>query len=321
VANAQLLIDTDPGIDDALAILMAHAHADVAALTIAGGNVGLAHTTRNALKLIETIGADTPVFPGCATPLVFDAPDAGFVHGADGFGDTGYFVSARLPEEEHASAAIVRLARERPGELTLVALAPLTNLALALRLDPSLPRRIARLVVMGGAVNGRGNTERVSAEFNIGFDPEAAHVVFSAWPEFDLVDWEACLRHTLDFAWFDATLASGDARARFYAAISRKARAFNRARGRPGVVAADALAMAVALDPGIVTRAETRHVAIEMAGVSTRGATVVDWEKRLGKSANARIVLAVDQTKFEALATSALGSDHHRPEPGRARPD
>jgi purine nucleosidase len=317
VANAQLLIDTDPGIDDALAILMAHAHADVAALTIAGGNVGLAHTTRNALKLVETSGAETPVFPGCASPLVFAAPDAGFVHGADGFGDTGYFVSARLPEEEHAAAAIVRLARERPGELTLVALAPLTNLALALRLDPSLPSRIARLVVMGGAVNARGNTERVSAEFNIGFDPEAAHVVFSAWPEFDLVDWEACLRHTFDFAWFDAMLAKGDARARFYAAISRKTRAFNRTRGRPGVVAADALAMAVALDPGIVTRTEKRHIAIEMTGVSTRGATVVDWDNRLGLPANARIVLAVDQAKFEALASAALGSDdslHARPD-------
>jgi purine nucleosidase len=302
------LIDTDPGIDDALAILMAHAHADVAGLTIAGGNVGLAHTTRNALKLVETMGADTPVFPGSATPLVIDAPDAGFVHGADGFGDTGYFASTKLPEEEHASNAIVRLARERPGELTLVALAPLTNLALALRLDPTLPDRVARLVVMGGAVNGRGNTQHVPAEFNIGFDPEAAHVVFSGWPEFDLVDWETCLRHAFDFARFDAMLAAGDSRARFYAAISRKTRAFNRARGRPGVVAADALAMAVALAPEIVTHTESRHVAVEMAGTTTRGATVVDWENRLGRPANARIVLGVDQTRFEDLAASALGS-------------
>ena len=153
MASRCVLIDTDPGVDDALAILMAHAHAEVAGLTVVGGNVGLAHTTRNALKLVETIGAETPVFPGSATPLVFSAPHAGFVHGADGFGDTGYFNASRLPEEEHAASAIVRLARERPGELTLVAMAPLTNIALALRLDPSLPQRIARLVVMGGAVD------------------------------------------------------------------------------------------------------------------------------------------------------------------------
>ena len=308
MSRSHLLIDTDPGIDDALAILMAHAHADVAGLTIVGGNVGLAHTTRNALKLVETLGAATPVFPGSESPLVFAAPDAGFVHGADGFGDTGYFAASRLPEEEHAASAIVRLARERPGELTLVALAPLTNLALALRLDASLPQRVARLVVMGGAVSGRGNTHHVPAEFNIGFDPEAAHVVFSAWPVFDLVDWEACLRHTFDFDRFEATLGQGDARARFYAAISRKTRAFNRARGRPGVVAADALAMAVALDPKIVTRAESHHVAIETTGAATRGATVVDWEDRLGRPANARIVLEVDRARFEALAAAALGA-------------
>jgi purine nucleosidase len=311
-----VLIDTDPGVDDALAILMAHAHAEVAGLTVVGGNVGLAHTTRNALKLVETIGAETPVFPGSATPLAFSAPDAGFVHGADGFGDTGYFNASRLPEEEHAASAIVRLARERPGELTLVAMAPLTNIALALRLDPSLPQRIARLVVMGGAVSGRGNTERVPAEFNIGFDPEAAHVVFSEWPAFDLVDWEVCLRHTFDFACFDAWLAEGDARAHFYAAISRKVRAFNRARGRPGVVSADALAMAVALDPGIVTRAESRYVAIETAGALTRGATVVDWDNRLGRTANVRIVMEVDQARFEDMAARSLGA---RPRPDGPR--
>jgi purine nucleosidase len=308
----QLLIDTDPGVDDALAILTAHAHADVAGLTIAAGNVGIAHTTRNALKLLETIGAATPVFPGCAEPLVYSGEDAGFVHGADGFGDIGYLPATRSAAGEQAASAIVRLARERPGELTLVALAPLTNLALALRLDPVLPARIRRLVIMGGAVTGRGNTARVPAEFNIGFDPEAAHVVFSSWPEFDLVDWEACLRHTIDFARFDAMLAGGDARARFYAAISRKARAFNRARGRPGVVAADALAMAVALDPDSVTRAETRHVGVELTGALTRGATVVDWEDRLKRPANARIVLAVDQARFEDLVGAALGCEERQ---------
>jgi len=307
-ATMQLLIDTDPGVDDALAILMAHAHADVAAMSIAAGNVGLAHTVGNALKLVEVIGAGTPVFAGCPTALVLQAEDAGFVHGADGFGDTGYLPSARRAADEHAAAAIVRLARERPGELTLVALAPLTNLALALRLDPGLPSRVARLIVMGGAVTGRGNTHFVPAEFNIGFDPEAAHVVFSEWPEFDLVDWEACVRHAMPFDRFDRQVAAGDSRARFYEAISRKARLFNETHGRHGMIVADALAMAVALEPGIVQRAERHHVGIELAGALTRGATVVDWEDRTGRAANARIVLDVDQERFEALVWSALGA-------------
>src|SRR5258706_16459277 len=95
-----LLIDTDPGVDDALAILMAHAQADVLGLAIAAGNVGLAHTVGNALKLVETIQAHTPVFAGCAAPLVLPAEDAAFVHGADGFGDIGYEPSRRRAESE-----------------------------------------------------------------------------------------------------------------------------------------------------------------------------------------------------------------------------
>lgn len=302
-----LLIDTDPGVDDALAILMAHDRARVAGLTIAAGNVGLAHTVANALKLTEVMGVDTPVFPGCPLPLVQAADDAAFVHGADGFGDTGYLPAQRRAEEEHAALAVLRLSHRHAGHLTLVALGPLTNLALALRLDPTLPSRIARLVVMGGAVTGRGNTS-VPAEFNIGFDPEAAHIVFSAWPQFDLVDWEATVRHGFDFDRFEAWLRADDARARFYAAISRRTRDWTRARGRPQMLAADALAMAVALQPDLVTRAEQRHVDIELSGRSTRGATVVDWDGRSGRPANARIVLVVDQSRFEELVAAALGA-------------
>jgi purine nucleosidase len=305
-----LLIDTDPGVDDALAILLAHAHADVLGLAIAAGNVGLSHTLGNALKLVETIGADTPVFAGCPTPLVH-APDehAAFVHGLDGFGETGYVPSTRKPVAEHAALAILRLSHEHAGRLVLVALAPLTNLALALRLDPTLPQRVAKLVVMGGAVSGRGNMPgRLAAEFNIGFDPEAAHVVFSSWPSLTLVDWEATMRHGLAFDWIERRLAAGDARARFYAAISRKTREWTRVRGRPKLLVADALAMAVALRPQIVRAEVERHVAIELAGANTRGATIVDHEQRSGRAPNARIVLDVDHEQFEALIETALGA-------------
>lgn len=306
MTKPKLLIDTDPGVDDALAILMAHAHADVLGLSIAAGNVGLEHTARNALKLVETIGADTPVFAGCATPLVLPAEDAAFVHGADGFGDSGYTPSSRRAGDETAALAILRLSHAHAGTFVLVAIAPLTNLALALRLDPTLPQRVARLVIMGGAVTGRGNTHRAPAEFNIGFDPEAAHVVFSSFPQFTLVDWEATMRHGIAFERMRAWLDADNPRARFYASISRKTHDWSRERGRPTLLVADALAMAVALQPDIATRAEERHVAIELSGTHTRGATVVDWESRLGVAPNARIVLDVDQARFEALVASAL---------------
>lgn len=305
----QLLIDTDPGVDDALAILMAHAHADIAALSVAAGNVGIGHTVRNARTLRDLLGASFPVFPGCATPLV-RAPDedAAFVHGVDGLGDVGFPEPQAVAEDEAAALALLRLTRERPGELTLVALAPLTNLALALKLDPTLPQRVKRLVVMGGAVTGHGNTGKVPAEFNVGFDPEAAHVVFEAFPALDLVDWEATLRHGFGDAEFDGWIAAGDQRARFFEQVFRVARDYNTAHDRPGVVAADALAMAVAIDPAIVVRSETRAVAVELDGRLTRGATVVDWARRLGRPAQARIVLEVDQVRFAAMVRKALGA-------------
>ncbi len=308
MTKPQLLIDTDPGVDDALAILMAASHADIAGLSIAAGNVGLSHTVRNARTLVDLLGEDIPMFVGCATPLV-RAPeeDAAFVHGQDGFGDIGFpEPTAALPDES-AALALLRLTRERPGELTLVALAPLTNLALALRLDPNLPQRVARLVVMGGAVTGHGNTGKVPAEFNIGFDPEAAHVVFEAFPTFDLIDWEATLRHAFDDVEFDRWLAAGDRRAEFFRKIVATARRYNAEHDRSGLVAADALAMAVALDPSIVTRRETRAVAVELDGRFTRGATVVDWDARLGRPAQANIVLEVDHVRFEAMVRRALG--------------
>ncbi|HEY9133817.1 MAG TPA: nucleoside hydrolase [Dyella sp.] len=308
MTQPQLLIDTDPGVDDALAILMAHAHAEVLGLSVAAGNVGLAHTVRNARTLVDLVGGAFPVFAGCPTPLVRrPEEDAAFVHGMDGFGDVGFAEPKVAAATESAALALIRLTREHP-DLTLVALAPLTNLALAVRLDPSLPERVKRLVIMGGAVTGHGNTGVVPAEFNVGFDPEAAHVVFEAFPFFELVDWEATLRHAFDETEFDGWLARGDHRARFFGRVFGTARAFNRKRERRGIIAADALAMAVAIDPSIVTRAEDRHVAVELDGRLTRGATVVDWSQRLGSQANARIVLEIDQARFGAMVRTALGS-------------
>ncbi|GLQ90521.1 nucleoside hydrolase [Dyella flagellata] len=309
MSKPQLLIDTDPGVDDALAILMAHEHADVLGLSIAAGNVGLAHTARNARTLVDLLGATTPVFAGCPTPLVrLPEEDAAFVHGHDGLGDVGFPEPRTAAANEHAALAILRLTHERPGEITLVALAPLTNLALALRLDPSLPQRVKRLVVMGGAVTGHGNTGRIPAEFNIGFDAEAAHVVFESFPDFDLVDWELTLRHAFDEDEFDHWLAAGDHRAGFFGSVFGVARQTNRERGRRGVIAADALAMAVAIDPSVVVRSERHWVGVELDGRLTRGATVVDWGDRLGRPAQARVVLKLDQPKFATMVRRALGS-------------
>jgi len=304
-----LLIDTDPGVDDALALLMAFDSPKhrLLGLSIAAGNVGLNHTVANALKLCDIAGVEVPVYAGCPVPLVHAAEDAAYVHGLDGFGDTGYAPSPRRADDEHAALAIIRLARAYSGRLLLVMLGPLTNLALALRLDPELPAHVGRLVIMGGAVTGQGNTS-VQAEFNIGFDPEAAAVVFGAFPAFDLVDWEAVLRHGFLHAEFEAWLARGDHRARFYDGISRKTREWSEGKRGAHWHSADALAMAAALAPDGIRRAEARHAAVETEGRLCRGATVVDWAARNGQPANARIVLDYDQHAFEARIRAALGA-------------
>ncbi len=306
-----LLIDTDPGVDDALALLMAFAHpdVDVVALTIAAGNVGLEHTTANALRLLEWIGCDVPVHAGAARPLVRPAEDAAFVHGRNGFGDTGLSRSRDGVAALHAASAICDYAQRHEGRLELVMLGPLTNLALALHLDPALPRRIARLVVMGGAVTGRGNTSRLPVEFNIGFDPEAAHVAFESFDRIELVDWEATLRHGLDLAEFEAWLAEGGKIADAYRSISVATRRFMLERRGDRWHAADALAMAVALEPEGVVASAGRALRICLDGELTRGATLVDWDRRGGHPEQCRIVLQYEESRWRRLLRTALRLD------------
>ncbi|MFT4256679.1 MAG: nucleoside hydrolase [Pseudoxanthomonas sp.] len=306
-----LLIDTDPGVDDALAILMAFndENHDVVGLGIAAGNVGLEYTVRNALKLCEIAGrGDVPVFAGCASPLVF-APreDAAHVHGRDGFGDVGFAPAVRTAESEHAAQAILRLSHQYAGELLLVALGPLTNIALALKLDPALPQRIRRFVVMGGAVSAHGNIT-AAAEFNIGFDPEAAHVVFEAFPRIDLADWEATIAHGFLHDKAEGWLQAASPRARFYDAISLRTRKWSADCRGDHWHSADALAMAYALQPGGALELVERPVQVETAGSLTRGATVTDWNRQTGRPDNARILLRYDQARFEGLVEAALAA-------------
>lgn len=306
-----LLIDTDPGVDDALALLMAFdaPRHEVVALTIAAGNVGLKHTVANALKLCEVAGVEVPVFPGCDAPLLHPAPDASYVHGRDGFGDIGYAPAARQAEAEHAALAILRLSHAHAGRLVVCMLGPLTNLAVALKLDPTLPQRVGRIVVMGGAVTGQGNTTP-TAEFNIGFDPEAAWVVFEAFAAagklVEVADWEAVIRHGFLHTDVEAWLRADHPRARFYEAISRRTREWSAGLRGERWHAADALAMALVVAPEHALALERRPLRVELNGAETRGATVVDWGRRSGRADHAELLMAYDQSAFEGLIRQAL---------------
>ena len=185
----RVVLDMDVGIDDAIAIALLAARDDteVVALGSVHGNCSVEDSTRNALVVLETLGlGDVPVARGAEEPLEVPLHLAGFVHGADGLGDVGFPPPAGAPSGEHAADQIIRLGREQPGELDLLAVGPLTNLGLALRRDPDALARYRSVVLMGGS--GPFPPAGVLREFdaNIDHDPDAARLVFAA-PRQELV--------------------------------------------------------------------------------------------------------------------------------------
>ena len=181
----KVLIDADTGIDDAMAILFAlrSPALEVVGITSVFGNTTLENATANALRLVELAGASVPVARGAAVPLVKEPrPPAAFVHGADGLGEKAGPPPSGSAVDGSAAEFIVAMARRHPGEITLVPVGPLTNIALALALEPRLPQLVKQVVLMGGAARVSGNVSPV-AEANISSDPHAADIVFrTPWP-------------------------------------------------------------------------------------------------------------------------------------------
>lgn len=305
-----LVIDTDPGVDDAHAILMAASHpeAEIVAVTTVGGNVSLRNTTANALKILEVAGVDAPVYAGIDGALIErDHEDAAHVHGSDGLGDCGLPEAARKAEKEHAVHALIRMANERPGELSLIAIGPLTNIAMALRMDPTLPQKYKEFYIMGGTLYGQGNTPNLPAEFNIYNDPEAAAIVFNDWPEFTMASWETTVAHPILPEDFQKMTGIDTPKAIFFHKVTEKIITYLRtALKRDLLYAADSVAMAALLEPGIVERAEKHPVHVELHGKTTRGMTVVDWLDRSGRPANVNLLLQLNQERFMQLLAEAL---------------
>jgi len=281
-----------------------HPNIKIEAITTVSGNVGIQHTTANVLKILDVLNAESiPVYSGAQSALVEPSENASNFHGEDGLGDVGLPESGRLVAEEHAANALVRIAKENPGEFELIAIGPLTNLSLALRLDPDLPSRYKRLVIMGGAYHAKGNTSNPPAEFNISADPDAASIVFESWPKFTMVTWEATIDHGIPFDTFQSLLKYDNPRSRFLKNITEKA--LNKLKiynNQSMSYSADPLAMAVLIEPEIVTESIERYVQIERFGSLSRGMTVVDWWGQYQKSPNAEIILRVEPHRiFELL--------------------
>lgn len=276
-----LILDMDPGIDDAVALTYAllSGKAEVLAVGSVHGNVEAELAAENVLRVLERLGREeeVPVAVGARRPMAQPLATARFIHGEDGLGGTGLSAPRRRPSGEHAVDQLIRLAHQRPGEITLVATGPLTNLGLALLKDPDLPRLLRRVVVMGGAAGCPGNIT-ATAEANVWHDPEAADLVFRAgWP-LTMVGLDVTMRVIFGPAererlrrlagrqplalWLDRMLD-------FYV------RAYERVLGAPVCPVHDPLAVAAALDEEVV-RCREWPVRVELRGEWTRGMTVAE---------------------------------------------
>ena len=308
----KLIIDTDAGVDDAQAILLAlqEPNVDILAITTLTGNVHIRQVNPNVLTILEILRRDIPVYAGCDRPLVQPWEDAAEFHGSDGLG--GYSdrpALTRSLEDEHAVPALLRLSREHAGELTLIALGPLTNIAAAIRLDPDFPARIKHFAFMGGTIAAQGNTPVVTAEYNIYTDPEAAWITLDAFPHSVMLSWETTLWH--GFAWdkFNQLCAIDTTAGRFFRDISQAtAERLQAVYDRPAYLLPDPLAIAVTLRPQLIKQSGDHFVTVELQGAHTRGQTVIDYTGITGNAPNATIVQKLDTDEVHAMFVDALSS-------------
>ena len=315
------LIDTDTASDDAVALIMALRSAEVrvVGITTVAGNVNVEQATRNALYTAELCDASVPVFSGAEKPLQRAHWSADWFHGRDGLGDHGYAPPRRAAERQNAPSAILELIDAHPG-LVLVTLGPLTNIALALQKEPRIAQKVSRCVVMGGAPCCEGNVTP-AAEYNIWCDPEAARMVVRSGLPIELVGWHLCrgeaALHLSDIA---QVVSFGTPVAKFAIECnSRAQQAFLTQTGQHGISLPDPVAMAVALDPSIVTAQSEHLLEVETESDLTRGMTVVDrlnvagdernrgvWAAALGTGQRAKIPWTIDNARWKRALYKAL---------------
>ncbi len=295
------IIDTDTASDDAVALVMALRHPDVRveAITVVAGNVPLAYGVQNALYCVERCGADRPpVYAGMDKPMLRPLETAQFCHGEDGMGDIGLPLRDRAPAEGHAVDVLMNTIHRFRGEITLVTLGPLSNVATALLRDPSMAGDVARCVIMGGIGFGYGNIVP-AAEYNIWVDPDAAKIVFESGMPIEMVGWDVSHK----FATFTAEeadeLRDVSDLAAFCVDIQKALRAFGISYlKQDGFDLPDPIAMAVALEPDVATVTQHLRVDIETQSDLTRGATVVDHLRVSGRAPNADIILEASRERF-----------------------
>ena len=306
MARPRVLIDTDPGVDDAVAILLALAspEIEVVGIVAVAGNVPLEKTVLNARRIVALAGRhDVPVAAGCGEPLSEQLGEDSVVHGHDGLGDLDWDEPAVTLDPRHGVELIADLIRQ--GPLTIVAIGPLTNLAVLLQRHPGIEGGVDHLVIMGGA-SFEGNVTP-AAEFNIWADPEAARLVFAADWRITLMPLDLTHQAYLnddDLDYFNS-LGSEVGR-RIAAMLEPYAQFHDRWYGNRDVIMHDAMAVYELLDSAAIDKQGVR-LAVETNGVHSRGATFIDRRREHAQS-HVRVGVRVDNYRFRALLRERLAT-------------
>ncbi len=302
-------IDTDTASDDAVALVIAlrHPEVSVVGIGIVAGNVPLEMGVQNALYTRDLCGSSVPVYVGAAAPLSRPLGTAQNVHGNDGMGDIGLVLTGRTPDPGSAIDALIDAAHTNSGELELVTLGPLTNVALAVQKDPTIVRQIKRCVVMGAVSDHIGNVTPV-AEFNMWVDPEAVDVVLRSGMKLEFVGW--------DISRFDACIlpeesarirALGTPLAEFSIDIQRAVAEFCATETKlAGFDLPDPIAMAYAIDSTIAISTREMYLEAVTADGPARGMVVMDTLGVTHREPNALVVTKGDHGRFMAMLAEAV---------------
>jgi purine nucleosidase len=307
--SRKIIIDTDPGQDDAVAILLALAspELDVLALTTVAGNVPLPLTTRNALIIVELAGKTTPVYAGADRPLTRKLVTAEHVHGKTGLDGITLPDPTRRPEPTHAVDHIIATLRAHPpGSITLCPLGPLTNIATAFQRAPDIIPRIAEIVLMGGGCFEGGNITP-AAEFNIYVDPEAADIIFKSGAPIVVMPLDVTHKALTSRAWVEEMRSLGTPVGQAVASWTDFFERFDTAKyGSEGAPLHDPCVIAYLLEPALF---HGRHINVEIETASplTLGMTVADWWRVTSREPNAMFMRGVDRDGFYRLLTERLG--------------
>ncbi len=306
----KFIFDTDPGVDDAMAFLfaMASPELELVGVTTVFGNGGIETTTQNALRLVELVSrSDIPVTAGAARPLLHPYVGAGArVHGSDGLGETRLPVPTGAPQPGHAAQFIIDTVMADPGRISLIAVGPLTNLALAVSLEPRIVQAVQQVVIMGGSALHPGNVTPV-AEANIHNDSAAARIVFAAeWP-LTMVGMDVTCATVMSPEYLQTLFTMGNKATDFIAKIVPFYLDFHRSRGEDGIYVHDSSAIAFALDSSLF-KVKTAPVHICVTEGRVDGQTIADWGDTGSGGHKVNVCMEVDSPRFLTLYRERLAT-------------